>query len=132
MKPIEFFMPMIPPTCTHQEKQVRVVDGKPVFYDPPAVKAARQKLTAHLAQHRPDKPVDTACRLFCKWYWPTDKHHSRGYRTTKPDTDNLQKLLKDCMTTAGFWKDDALVVEEMAGKYWDNLPGIYIRIEELP
>lgn len=132
MKPIEFFMPMIPPTCTHQEKQVRVVDGKPVFYDPPAVKAARQKLTAHLAQHRPDKPVDTACRLFCKWYWPTDKRHRRGYRTTKPDTDNLQKLLKDCMTAAGFWKDDALVVEEMAGKYWDNLPGIYIRIEELP
>ena len=80
----------------------------------------------------PDKPVDTACRLLAKWYWPTDKHHSRGYRTTKPDTDNLQKLLKDCMTAAGFWKDDALVVEEMAGKYWDNLPGIYIRIEELP
>ena len=132
MKRIEFFMPMIPPTCTHQERQVRVVDGKPVFYDPPAVKAARQKLTAHLAQHRPDKPVDTACRLFCKWYWPTDKRHRRGYRTTKPDTDNLQKLLKDCMTAAGFWKDDALVVEEMAGKYWDNLPGIYIRIEELP
>lgn len=41
-------------------------------------------------------------------------------------------MLKDCMTAAGFWKDDALVVEEMAGKYWDNLPGIYIRIEELP
>lgn len=132
MKPIEFFMPMIPPTCTHQEKQVRVVNGKPVFYDPPAVKAARQKLTAHLAQHRPDKPVDTACRLFCKWYWPTDKRHSQGYRTTKPDTDNLQKLLKDCMTAAGFWTDDALVAEEMAGKYWDSLPGIYIRIEGLP
>lgn len=132
MKPIEFFMPMIPPTCTHQEKQVRVADGRPVFYDPPAVKAARQKLTAHLAQHRPDKPLDKGCRLLAKWYWPTDKHHGRGYRTTKPDTDNLQKLLKDCMTAAGFWTDDALVVEEMAGKYWDNLPGIYIRIEELP
>ena len=29
------------------------------------------------------------------------------YRTTKPDTDNLQKLLKDCMTATGFWTDDA-------------------------
>ena len=32
---IEFFMPMIPPTVTAQEKDVTVVNGKPVFYDPP-------------------------------------------------------------------------------------------------
>lgn len=32
---IEFFMPMIPPTATHQEKKWRVVKGKPVSYDPP-------------------------------------------------------------------------------------------------
>ena len=31
---IEFFMLMIPPTVTHQEKQVHVVNGKPVFYEP--------------------------------------------------------------------------------------------------
>lgn len=131
MAVIEFFMPMIPPTCTHQEKQVRVANGKPVFYEPPSVKTARQKLTAHLSKHRPDEPITNGCRLFCKWYWPTGKRHKQGYRTTKPDTDNIQKLLKDCMTAAGFWKDDALVAEEMAGKYWGDPPGIYIRIEEL-
>ena len=27
----EFFMAMVPPTVTHQEKQVHVVSGKPVF-----------------------------------------------------------------------------------------------------
>lgn len=131
MELIEFFMPMVPPTCTHQEKQVKVVKGKPVFYEPSSVKTARQKLTAHLAQHRPEKPIVTGVRLLAKWYWPTDKRHKQGYRTTKPDTDNLQKLLKDCMTAAGFWKDDALVAEEMIGKYWDDPPGIYIRIEGL-
>ena len=133
MKPIEFFMPMIPPTCTHQEKQVRVADGKPVFYDPPAVKAARQKLTAHLAQHRPDKPITTGCMLLSKWCWPTGGKHKQGeYRITKPDTDNLQKLLKDCMTAAGFWKDDALVASDHTEKFWADPPGIYIRVRELP
>lgn len=44
---IDFFMPMEPPTCTHQEKQVHVVNGKPVFYEPAELKAARAKLRAH-------------------------------------------------------------------------------------
>lgn len=132
MKPIEFFMPMIPPTCTHQEKQARVVNGRPVFFDLPDVKAARQKLTAHLAKHRPNQPLTSGCRLCTKWCWPTNQRHPQGYRTTKPDTDNIQKLLKDCMTAAGFWKDDALVAEELVGKYWSDPPGIYIRIEGLP
>ena len=37
----EFFMPMVPPTVTHQEKKWRVVNGKPVPYEPDEVKAAR-------------------------------------------------------------------------------------------
>ena len=59
------------------------------------------------------------------------KHKDGEYRTQKPDTDNLQKLLKDCMTRCGFWKDDALVASETAEKLWAEAPGIYIRIEEL-
>ena len=43
---IQFFMPMIPPTVTAQEHAVRVVNGKPVIYDPPKLKAARKKLIA--------------------------------------------------------------------------------------
>lgn len=50
---MEFFMAMIPPTCTHQEKQVHVANGKPVFYEPEELKAARQKLTAHLKRYAP-------------------------------------------------------------------------------
>ena len=40
---IEFFIAMNPPTITYQEHKVAVVHGKPVFYDPPELKAARQK-----------------------------------------------------------------------------------------
>ncbi|WP_236253677.1 RusA family crossover junction endodeoxyribonuclease [Streptococcus mitis] len=54
------------------------------------------------------------------------------YKTTKPDTDNLQKLLKDCMTKLGYWQDDAQVASEIVEKFWADTVGIYIKIEELP
>ena len=67
---IEFFMPMIPPTATHQEKKWRVVKGKPVSYDPPEVVAARSKLTDHLAGHRPEQRMRGAVRLFGEMVFP--------------------------------------------------------------
>lgn len=127
----EFFMAMEPPTCTHQEKKVAVVKGKPVFYEPPEVSQARMKLTGHLSGHKPGKRYENGVRLIVKWCFPKGRHKNGEYRITKPDTDNLQKLLKDCMTAVGFWKDDALVASEIVEKFWADLPGIYIRIEEI-
>lgn len=128
---IQFFMAMVPPTCTHQEKKVTVIKGKPAFYDPPEVKAARSMLMGYLSRYCPEKPCTCGVRLITKWCFPKGKHPQGSYRTTKPDTDNLQKLLKDCMTAAGFWKDDALVASEITEKFWAEPPGIWIRIEEL-
>lgn len=128
---IEFFLSMIPPTVTHQEKKVTVVNGKPVFYEPPELKAARSKLEAHLAKHKPNKKYNGAVRLLVKWCFPRGKHKDGEYKKTKPDTDNLQKLLKDVMTDLGFWKDDALVASEIIEKFWAEVPGIYISITDL-
>lgn len=128
---IEFFMAMDPPTTTHQEKQASIVNGKPVFYEPQELKAARQKLMAHLTKYKPEKKYECGIRLLVKWCFPRGKHKDGEYRITKPDTDNLQKLLKDCMTECGYWKDDALVSSEIIEKFWAEIPGIYIRIEEL-
>lgn len=128
----EFFMAMEPPTVTAQEHKVTVINGKPVFYNPPEVKAAKEKLISHLYKHRIMGPYREGVRLITKWCFPRGRHKDGSYRTTKPDTDNLQKLLKDCMTLVGFWTDDALVASEVAEKFWAEVPGIYIRIEELP
>ena len=128
---MEVFLFMIPPTCTHQEKQVRVVKGKPVFYEPAELKAARQKLLAEAAQHRPERPLDGAVRLVVKWCFPRGNHRDGEYRITRPDTDNLQKLLKDCMTAAHWWRDDAQVASEVVEKFWADVPGIYVRAEEI-
>lgn len=127
----EFFMPMIPPTVTHQEHKVAVKNGKPIFYDPPELKEARSKLMAHLAKHKPKKKYECGVRLTVKWLFPKGKHKDGDYKITKPDTDNLQKLLKDCMTACDFWKDDALVASEICEKFWAEVSGIYVRIDEL-
>ena len=127
----EFFMPMIPPTVTYQQHRVIKLDGGTKFYDPPRLREARAKLTAHLSKHKPDEPYTTGVRLTVKWLFPKGRHSDGEYRTTRPDTDNLNKLLKDCMTAAGFWKDDALVASEICEKFWASTTGIYIRIEEL-
>lgn len=135
MENLEFFMPMKkPPTVTHQEKQVVVIEGKAHFYEPMTLKSARARLTAQLAQHRPDAPLTGPLRLVTRWLFPPGRHTPGTYRATRPDTDNLQKLLKDCMTATGFWHDDAQVASELCEKFWaedDRHTGIYICITEL-
>ena len=129
---IEFFMPMIPPQTTAQMKQVTVRNGKPVFYEPEKLKTARSKLMGHLSKHVPEEKYTGPVRLVTKWLFPMTKTSKNGqYKHTRPDTDNLQKLLKDCMSDVGYWKDDALVVSEIVEKFWADTPGIYIKIEEV-
>ena len=67
-----------------------------------------------------------------KWLFPIINGHQNGeYKYTKPDLDNSQKLLQDCMTNLGFWKDDCYVASLVAEKFWADQPGIYIRIEAI-
>lgn len=129
----EFFVPMAKvPTVTHQEKKVHVVNGKPVLYEPAELKAARAKLRDHLAPHVPEERYNGAVRLVVKWCFPISGKHTDGeYKITKPDTDNLQKMLKDVMTELHFWKDDALVASEIVEKFWAAVPGLYIAITEI-
>lgn len=127
----EFFMPMIPPEVTAQMHKVTVAKGRPRFYDPAEVKAARAKLTANLSKYRPETPAVGPVVLEVKWCFPRGSHGDGEPRTTKPDTDNLQKLLKDCMTAVGFWRDDAQVFVDVCQKFWAEIPGIWIRVTEV-
>ena len=128
----EFFMAMLPPTITQQEKSITIRNGKPVVYEPAELKQAREKLRAHLAKHVPQKSLTGPVWLGVKWCFPIRGRHRDGeYKATKPDTDNLEKMLKDVMEDLGFFKNDAQVVSEHIEKFWAKVPGIYIVIESL-
>ena len=130
---MKFFMKMNPPTATAQEKKVAVIKGRPRYYDPPKVKEAKKQLMGHLMSYRPTEPLTGPLALTVEWRFPKGKSHRDGeWRVTRPDTDNLQKLLKDCMTKCGYWNDDAQVVCELVRKCWSDEPtGIEIEIDEL-
>ncbi len=129
---MEFFLEMEPPTVTAQEHKVVVRHGKPMFYDTERLKAARKKFLAALKPYAPETAPEGPVSLMVCWYFRTKSHKEGSWRVTRPDTDNLQKLLKDCMTAAGFWKDDAQVCVEAVSKRWTRIrPGIFIRIEGL-
>ena len=133
---MQFFMPLRPPTVTHNAKQLHAFmrAGRPcaVLHDSPALKDARAKLHAHLAPHAPAKPLDGPVRLVVKWLFPAEGRRPDGsYKTTRPDTDNLEKALKDEMTRLGFWRDDAQVASEITEKFWADTPGIYIEVSKL-
>lgn len=128
----QFFACFEPPTVTDQEKRLAVHNGKPIRYADARVSDAIAKLTAHLAPHRPDEPLTGPLSLQVKWLFsPRGKHVHGDWRDTKPDTDNLDKALRDVMTRLGFWQDDAQVVQAITEKVWWNPPGIWVRIVQL-
>lgn len=124
---MEFFVAMRIPTATQQEHKVAVVNGKPRFYEPADVKAARQKYMSYLSGHAPAKPIDGPIRLMVKFCFTGE----RGWKTTKPDTDNMIKMMKDCMTRLGYWHDDAQVCSEIVEKFYDAHEVVYVRVDKL-
>lgn len=129
---MEFTLNIEPPTVTAQERKVRIVKGHPMFYDTPRLREARALLIRALQDYAPNEPLTGAVRLDVLWKFKHGKSHKDNeWRITRPDTDNLEKLLKDCMSYVGYWNDDAQVCIETIQKRWDNDCGIRIKVETI-
>ena len=126
-----FFVAMDPPTATQQEKKIGIRNGKPFTYPDARWEAAHNALWAALEPHRPSEPVRGAVVLEVVWCFPKRGHADGTPHTVKPDTDNLDKGLKDIMTALGWWLDDAQVFSEHITKIYGRVPGIRIDIEEV-
>lgn len=120
------------PKGTAQQKGVYVRNGKPHFYTKEKVESARKLFITALLPHRPRKPSNKPIKLSVYFYFDVKSRDLWGKpKATKPDTDNYLKLVKDCMTAAGFWVDDAQVVDEHIQKYYAEKATIAIYWEEL-
>lgn len=134
-----FFLDFPPPTVTAQESKITVVYDKksgkhvPRKYMPPDLADAKEKYLAYLSRHKPPSPLTGPVGLSVVWYFHTPTQRlDHCWKTTRPDTDNLNKLLKDCMTQSGFWVDDSLVVREEIYKVLSHdAPGILITVCDL-
>lgn len=134
---MRFKLKMNPPTATAQQKGERICGGYIRHYKKKNVAQAEAILRDALLPYVPAEPIaDRAVFLIVTWLFPypkSAKKHQKGFtrwKITRPDTDNLNKLLKDVMTDMGFWKDDALICSETIVKRYSDEPGIMIALDE--
>ena len=117
MSELSFCIP-ITPTAQQRPRHARF-GGHDVTYKSATQQANERTLEAMLMPHRPKTPLSGPLELsFCAVFsvpqsWTKKRREAalRGkmWHTSKPDTDNLCKQLKDAMTRLGFWADDRQV-----------------------
>lgn len=137
MRRLSFALDMDPPRTTHQEHEIKIAYNKqrepyPVVYKPEKLKRVEAEYMFRLAKYRPKEPFNGPIKLEVDFAFPTKVKKKFGtFKTTKPDTDNMIKMLKDCMTKCGFWHDDAQVAVEIIRKHWEKDGSVVIIITEM-
>ncbi|HOL32595.1 MAG TPA: RusA family crossover junction endodeoxyribonuclease [Anaerohalosphaeraceae bacterium] len=112
-------------------------------YNDPQSRKAKDNLRAVIQSKAPAKPFDCPLQVDLGFYMPRPKgHYGTGknanrlkptaplLHTSKPDIDNLRKLVMDAMTGV-FWRDDALVCKGTTVKEYSDRPRTEIRVKKL-
>jgi Holliday junction resolvase RusA-like endonuclease len=130
---MHFFMAMekVPTATKQQRKWYTGRDGRPHSHPSAAWSKAEDELRARLEPHAPSEGIEGAVALDVTWCFPANGHADGEPFVKPPDTDNLQKGLKDIMTELGWWADDAQVFSEHVTKIHSRVPGIRIDVEEV-
>ena len=133
-------IPAVMPKATAQQKGVMIVNGKPRFFKRARIRAAERSILELLIAHKPanfhrlDGPVSHSISL----EWPYRASERRYIvntgapvpHITRPDLDNLAKMVLDGLTTIGAWQDDSQVWQLSIMKRWAREGMIYIAATE--
>jgi len=131
---IEFFHPFTPPKTTNQQRRQSAAGG----YLHDAGRVAKATWQAVLEKYRPETPLAGPLRLEISLTWPhTIKSEKRARKrgagavpkTTRPDGDNLIKMIKDVMQKLEYFPDDARVYDEHVTRWHGDYPGVFVRLE---
>jgi Holliday junction resolvase RusA-like endonuclease len=126
-----------------------VAQGRPRFstagghikaYDPAKSRDFKQYIKLVASQNRPEKLLEGPLQMDIQVFKETLKSFSKKKATlaeegkirpiTKPDADNLGKLVMDSLKSV-VWKDDSQVVDLHISKWYSATPRIEITIDEL-
>lgn len=120
-----------PPTATAQQKGERIVNGSYIHhYEKKTVATARRHYIKELKKCAPAVPIEGPVELIVNFRFESPSR-SYEWKTTRPDLDNMMKLLADCMTMVGIWKDDSQVVKVTLTKAWCDHGSTTIRVRTL-
>lgn len=137
MKPITFIIRGEP--VAKGRGRMTIVNGKPRQYTPKKTRTWEQHAAVCAAEAMEDyPPVECAVRLTITASfpipasWPKWKKElalaGEVHHTSRPDEDNISKAVKDALTMAGVWKDDAQVDMCCCEKRYSDLPAVHIYI----
>ena len=130
-----------PPSTTAQASMriLRAKNGRQFIgkYSNSKAKQVQKTLQMLLAPHRPRQPVDGALRVEITYRLPYRKTEAKSNlanewmpHDTRPDADNLLKLLLDSMNKV-FWNDDSQISYLSIYKQRGHDPHIRIKISKL-
>jgi len=122
-----FFHECNPPTSTAQQRQFY---GKGKTALTPSAKQAAATWQAIVEMHKPIQPLSGPLTVKLGVSWSRKGITEVVPRTTKPDVDNLAKLILDAMTKAGYWHDDNQVCDLRITKYDGPIGGLAVTVME--
>ena len=139
---LKFFIKCNPPKSTAQAslRIMKKKDGSQFVGKFASSKGqnTQNDLMSMLSAHVPDDPFCGPILLIVEWCYPWRKSEPKknmvsGSKpcTTRPDIDNLCKLLFDCMTRLRFWNDDSYISTLIFTKSWSDNAGIGITIKDI-
>ena len=134
MREVECFLPMRrPPTVTAPNgKRADRSGGRTVVHDSDALADARALVTALMASHTPDAPLEGPLGVELIWSYPLRGGHVQGEPyALKPDVDNTAKLVLDVMEGLGWFEDDKRICDERVVQVWGDPGGLYVRLWEI-
>lgn len=115
--------------------------GHARVFDSGTAEGWKAQIALAARDHLPAAPLACPVRVDVEFYFRRPlrlmkKSSPAGFipHTGKPDRDNLDKAVLDCLTQIGFLQDDALVVEGTIKKHYTGIntgPGALIEIYTL-
>ncbi len=129
---IQFFVKGIPVPQARPRTFLHRISGRYVTMNPKKTEAWKRSVYAQAFQHRPRAPLEGPVHLALEFFLmkPRGEGGRDGaWATQRPDLDNLMKAVMDSLVSAGFFKDDALVVSLEAYKRYAMDSGCGVMIE---
>lgn len=107
------------PSGTAQMKRANHKTG--VFFKSKTLLETECKYMDQLMEYKPKAPLEGPVSLSISFYYTVKSKKLKGkYKTSRGDLDNIAKILIDCMTKTGFWKDDAQIVRLSLSKQYST------------
>jgi len=139
---LRFVLNITPPKATHQGSLAvlrRRGGGHFLGKKSNSRGAATVKLLSfEVMPFKPPAPLLGPLRLRVFWVYPWGAKHGKKVRArgevpcaTRPDCDNLSKVLCDVLGKQGFYKDDGQISELIFCKRYGDRPRIEVELEQL-